>query len=73
MQKTPVPGEGDGRPFLFLLVYERSRAFSPPRCGNKPERGQGVGEGPPLLWSGAGKARVKPGEGQWILAGLIPV
>ena len=73
MQKTPVPGEWDGRPFLFLLVSERSRAFSPLRCGNKPERGQAVGEGTPLLRSGAGKAGVKPGEGQWILAGLIPV
>lgn len=73
MEKTPVPGDRDGKPFLFLLVYVRSRAFSPLRCGNKPERGQAVGEGAPLLRFGAGKAEVKPGEGQWILAGLIPV
>lgn len=73
MQKTPVPGDGDGKPFLSVLVCVRSRAFSPLRCGNKPERGQAVGEGAPLLQSGAGKAGVKPGEGQWILVGLIPV
>lgn len=38
--------------FCFLLVYERSRAFSPLRCGNKPEGGQAVGEGPPCCGLG---------------------